>query len=263
MIEYEKKYIAGLLTGLTSTFIFNPIDKSLFLMSTENRSFFSKLNWINPYRGVSIALIGKTVQFGLYFPLIDTYSTIINKTNINHNLKPFAIGSSIGLTTSLLNNPLNLVKFHGWNTLENKKSFIDIIKNIYKSHGVKGLMHGFPATCQRDMIFSTLYTYYIPQIKMKYQNDITKQMIIISSASCIFTIFSAPFNYVRNVKYHEIENHSDSTIRILLDLIKTSYQQPNTIKYICKKLCLGSGSIRVGIGMAFGQILYDKLLLIL
>jgi hypothetical protein len=260
MVEYEKKYISGLITGLISTLIFNPIDKSLFISSTEGRKFFDKRNWINPYRGVNIALIGKTVQFGLYFPLIDIYSNIIHDININHNLKPFIIGTSIGLTTSLLNNPLNLIKFHGWNTLENNKKFMTIVKDIHKANGFKGLFHGFPATCQRDIVFSTLYTFYIPQIKSKYSDNMYKQMLAISGVSCIFTIFSAPFNYVRNVKYHEIKNHSDSSLKIISNLIKTAYQEPNPIKYISKKLCLGIGSLRVGIGMAFGQILYDKLL---
>ncbi len=262
MTEYKKQYVSGLLTGLTNTIIFNPLDKAIFLSSTENRPLLHKVNWQSPYRGVCVGLVGRSISYGVYYPLIDTYSHFVNKTDIHSNIKPFAIGTSIGMTTSALTNPINLVKFHGWNSLENKKQFGVILKDIYKANGIKGLFHGLPATCQRDIVFSTMYTHFTPKIKNIYKDDVTKQMLGISTASCIFTIFSSPFNYVRNVKYHEIESHSDSSAKIIHNLLKETINQKTpteSIKFISKKLCLGIGSMRVGIGMAFGQLLYDKL----
>lgn len=250
MNEIQKKNIAGLSTGIISTILFNPIDKALYLSMTESKHFFDKSIWKNPYKSALFGAGNRCISYGLYFPLIEYYNSMTKGNSL-------ATGLLVGTTSAAMTNPLNIIKFNGWNLHNKNNNFLVILSNIYKHHGLKGFTRGLVPTIQRDSVFSVLYSYYVPKIKERYSDNKSEQMLYVCSASCIFTIFSSPFNYVRSVKYHELVHKSESSYKIICDLFKECSSQGNFIKNISKKLCLGVGTLRVGMGMSFGQFLYD------
>jgi hypothetical protein len=78
-------------------------------------------------------------------------------------------------------------------------------------------------------------------------------------AGGLATIASAPFNYVRNIKYgwHAAEV-PDSGARILLDLMRDIRSSSHPLKHTQERLRLGWGTARVAVGMAVGQWLYEQ-----
>jgi hypothetical protein len=84
---------------MTNTIIFNPYDKALYLQVKNNTKFFDRNNWIKPYSGISQSLFHRTISYGLYFPIYDFY-----KRN----------------TTSIMLNPINIIKYNKWNNIKTK-----------------------------------------------------------------------------------------------------------------------------------------------
>lgn len=72
------------------------------------------------------------------------------------------------------------------------------------------------------------------------------------------TCVSAPFNYVRNIKYgwsaKSVPPHSWT---ILLDLARETRVVAHPAKHVQERLRLGWGTARVAVGMAVGQYLYE------
>ena len=80
----------------------------------------------------------------------------------------------------------------------------------------------------------------------------------VSPRSLQATCVSAPFNYVRNIKYgwsaKSVPPHSWT---ILLDLARETRVVAHPAKHVQERLRLGWGTARVAVGMAVGQYLYE------
>lgn len=79
-------------------------------------------------------------------------------------------------------------------------------------------------------------------------------LLLCVQATCV----SAPFNYVRNIKYgwsaKSVPPHSWT---ILLDLARETRTVARPAKHVQERLRLGWGTARVAVGMAVGQYLYE------
>jgi len=79
------------------------------------------------------------------------------------------------------------------------------------------------------------------------------------------TVLSGPFNYVRNMKYATAANIKPESQWILLKELysKTKVMIHNNgiyegLSYLQQRLRIGWGTARVGVGMAFGQWIFDR-----
>jgi len=62
-----KKFTDGFITGCISTVLFNPMDRALYLMVKDRKSFFDITVWKHPYLGVRRVLIELCIFFIFFF----------------------------------------------------------------------------------------------------------------------------------------------------------------------------------------------------
>jgi len=268
-MEYKNnaiKFLAGITSGITSTFIFNPYDKALYSSVTNNRPFIcfplitnkkpyvswpnwpiSKLNWQNPYSGVNQAILHRTISYGLYFPLFDMFKGL--HLNLNENINAVSSGVLTGITSALILNPINVIKFNNWNHgVSNGIS--SQAKLLYRQHGLMCFSRGLKYTLIRDVQFGALYSY----LTLKYNPDhkvFPDVLFAIMATTC-----AAPINYCRAMVFATSHSQNPPSFTQICAGLKEY-----SIKKIClNKFCLGYGTMRVGLGMALSRQIYEGII---
>ena len=80
----NSEIFSGILTGILSAIIFNPIDKAIYISTTKNLAITNKEIWKNPYKGSLNTISTRIITSGLYFTYLDYYSSVsTNKCNIS------------------------------------------------------------------------------------------------------------------------------------------------------------------------------------
>jgi len=256
--------IIGVSTGLIQTFLFNPIDRALYLHVKDNTSFLAKSNWLSPYHGVFNALGNRVIQYGFYYNIVDwnlkTVTELFPQCGIT--CSRIIAGVATGVTTSVLLNPVSCVKYHAWGTdLELRV----VARNMRKEAGLGSFTRGLGTTAVRDSVFTVLYL-----VGKKYADDWSPSngvhFLTNSAISCMATIITAPINYIRNMKYSKgYQNNNPSVSHIYRDLVnqqcpyKTYKDVVPIIRYYTHRLAIGWGTLRVGVGIASGQYIFDYL----
>ena len=240
-----RKLIAGVSAGVFNTYIFNPYDKALFLHTKHTNSFFDKENWTKPYKGVTQALLHRVISYGMYFPIYDIYNEL---TFFDSNrLNVITSGVFTGCTTALLLNPINVIKFHGWNNMHTDMTIINGGKNICKEYGFMCLARGMKYTLTRDIFFGVTYSY------LNFEYNKQKHFFTDFIFAIAMTSIVSPINYCRNVIFHTQYDLTTPTLKqIIRELTKFSLRD-----ILLKKLCIGYGTVRVGLGMACSRKIYD------
>jgi hypothetical protein len=256
--------VVGVSTGLIQTFLFNPIDRALYLHIVENTSFLAKSNWSNPYHGVFNALSNRVIQYGFYYNIVDWYLQIVNKhfPNLGHNPSRVLTGVATGVTTAVFLNPISCVKYHAWGT---ELKLIKVSKEMYKEAGLHSFTRGLGSIALRDSVFSVLYLVG-KRYSDEYSTNNKIRFLTNSLVACVATIVTAPINYVRSMKYASgYKKENPSPRQIFKDLLEYQTKYTGTkdvipiLKYYSHRLALGWGTLRVGVGIASGQYIFDSL----
>lgn len=210
----------GLLTGVLSAVIFNPIDKIIFASSIQGRSLRTRDTFSNPFKGALNNIGTRLITSGLYFSYIDHYSSITENK------------MQVALVTSLLcsiTNPIQLIKYNSWfHSLSSRQS----VSNIYRTHGICGFGNGITSFIMRDFIFNYIY------LTNKDKNNHLYNICVICSALTI----SSPFNLIRVKKY--------ATNASICEIAS---------KFQLRQLSLGLVVARSCLSFYSGQIIYDFL----
>jgi hypothetical protein len=257
--------LVGTLTGLIQTFIFNPIDRALYLHIKDHTNFLARSNWINPYHGVFNALGNRVIQYGFYYNIVDFYLEIAMDVDfLGSTSKRVAAGIATGMTTAVLLNPVSCVKYHSWGT-EHKLSYV--ARDMFRRAGLHSFTRGLGSTAVRDSSFSTIYLTCKRYIDAAF-DDQGRRFLGNLIVSCFATIITSPINYVRNMKYaagYEQSNPSFMSIfsKLVQDQRASHKGFINSTRYYFNRFAIGWGTVRVGLGVATGQHIYDKLLVLL
>lgn len=177
---------SGLLSGVISAIVFNPIDKIIFSCCIEGKSLFSRETFRNLFKG-SLNNVGtRLITSGLYFTYIDYYASITESK------------AQVSLMTAMLcgiTSPMQLVKYNSW--YNNSSTYATAMK-IYKTYGLKGFAIGCPQLVLRDFLFNYIY------LSNKKKDDHLNNVLVISTA----LVVTSPANLVRNMKYSKNESLS-------------------------------------------------------
>jgi len=212
--------IIGFLTGLSSAIVFNPIDKAIYISTTQNINITNPSIWKNCFKGTLITINTRIITSGLYFSYLD-YLTSTSSNNLHS-----AIITSLLCSTT---NPLQLIKFHSWyNNISIHNSFT-FIKNYY---GYKGFLIGITPLFFRDLLFNYLYISY-----KKKDNDLFNLFLISSSL-----IIISPINLIKNKKYA-----SNQPLHLIIKHFKFN------------QLAISQGIFRTTLNFYFSQSLYNIL----
>lgn len=254
--------VVGVSTGLIQTVIFNPVDRALYLHVKDDTSFLARSNWLNPYHGVFNALGNRVIQYGFYYNIVDWYLQLFHSRypGMGKNTSRILTGVATGITTAVMLNPISCVKYHAWGTDLDLRV---VSREMYKEAGLNSFARGLGTTAMRDSVFSALYLLG-KRFSDKKFTDNKSRFVANSLVSCVATVVTAPINYVRNMKYASGYMNSNPTARdIYKDLFR---QQPAysgsltpVLHYYTHRLAIGWGTLRVGVGIASGQYIFDSL----
>jgi hypothetical protein len=239
-----KKFTDGFITGCISTVLFNPMDRALYLMVKDRKSFFDITVWKHPYLGVTQALYSRIIGYGLYFPFFEFYK---NKTE-----STFKSGILTGLTTTIFNHPMNVIKMYNWNNQNPKNSIITLANKIYIKYGMLSFFRGIHYTFTRDALFSTIF------FKLSEKYNKKKSLFNDTIYASLATVLSSPINYYRSAMYFNFNDNPtfyNITEELLNDIKKNKDKK---IYYLLhNKFNIGFGTLRVGVGIAVSKKIYE------
>ena len=210
--------ITGLIFGLLSSFVFNPIDKIIFIITTKNCKISDKNLWKGLYDGLFITITSRFMTSGLYYAFLDYYSGIGMS-----NLETSIITS---IACSIIN-PLHLIKFNSWYNCRSCSASYNL---IIKTYGYKGLAIGIIPLITRDILYNYIY------LSINRDDDTTLHLIAILSS----LIIASPINLIKNKKYA-----SNESLRTIIKNFDTS------------QLGISASIIRMVLWVYFNKIIYN------
>ena len=250
--------VAGLIAGSISTIICNPYDRALYLAVKNHRPFFHHLNWNMPYAGLLQSLVYRTVNNGLYFPVSDMFQRELKaRTDWSTGTRTVAAGMLTGSMSAIFLNWINLIKYTTWG---HDYKFWEAAKFLWKKDGWCLFAKGMNQTLIRDLSFGGTYNGVKLVLHRKLEPEDTFERFCCNmGAGIMATVVASPFNYARNVQFAARGKQSDF-VTIFRDLRMAKKQADCEWCYVLHhRFNLGWGTVRVGVGMALGNFLYDYL----
>lgn len=242
----ENKYYIGLLTGITNTTIFHPIERAIYLSVKNKTPIYATSIWKQPYTGVSQNIYNRIINYGLLFPLNDT---INNKTN-NTFISGIISGSIIATAT----NPINIIKMQTWNNSKNANTF-EQFKYLKSTYGYSIFLHGLTYSMLVSMVFTSIFL----SLSHKFNKD--KKLINDVMCASIASAMGSPIYYFRNrycFDYEKKIKFSDMIRELQLEIkdMKTSRALWHIFH---NRFTTGYNIARVSFGMATSKQIYEYL----
>lgn len=269
--------LSGLFSGAFCAGFFNPWDRGLYLSIKHQRPFLSAANFAHPFQGVFQAVVQRSFAWGSYYMVQGEMRSylkplLINQWHWSESGAQLVIGLTAGSVSAFVNNPLSVIKYHTWGN--DKRRFISSILEHWNHDGLNAFTKGLGPTLARDMVFGVCYeefrhlTYqymrhFLPNnhenpghfvVPLKFGSDVL--------AAGLATIFSSPFNYVRNIHYATpVKEQPQSMGHVLKQLYQDANSYPSRVGqlgFFRERLRIGWGTARVAAGMAVGQLVFDQ-----
>jgi hypothetical protein len=264
-------FCAGLVSGVSVAGIFNFWDRALYLSVKHKRNFMDPLNFKHAYRGFFQSLGHRTLAGGMYFPLCDIFRERLviwlpGERTSQDLLVVTCAGNLAGMFNGVVLNKLSAIKYHMWGHTEGA-NFWATARIMYREGGWKPFVRGTVPTLIRDTIFggSYMYFYFVFRTKLLVPHSDsstdgshhTKRMCASVSAAAIATVFSSPFNFVRNMMYATSPGvPCMTTLASLKRFKKQVASREKPWSYLQQRLRIGFGTARVAFGMAIGNEIY-------
>lgn len=176
------EFIAGTVSGVSSLLVGQPFDviktqiqtkPNLYPNVNTTVSLILKNNGIIGFwRGIMAPIYGVGILSGTCFGLYSkSFSFIEKKTKISPLTNSFISGCNVGLITSIILTPSELVKTKMQTSYQYKNTF-DVVKKVFKNQGIKGFFWGLNTMLLRDGIGYGFYfsTYYYLKEKFGTSN---------------------------------------------------------------------------------------------
>ena len=269
----KHRLLPGVVSGLFTAALFNPWDRALFLSVMHNRPFLVVENFRGPFQGLAQTLMHRTISNGLYFVLQDaTYDALCHSMRVSRtdtNVVALA-GLLAGAANGACLNVIAAVKYQGWAVVGpgDKFSFLHTSRTMWRGGGVAPFLKGTRTTIVRDASFGVVYEVirHSPWLIARLGGTELNHMHLTASmqfnlnlgAAICATVVSSPFNYVRNIQYASSPAAAPTTIwselRAFAHEVRGSAAPWQAVQ---RRLRLGWGSLRVGVGMAVGTKVYE------
>jgi len=252
-------FLAGLMSGVTTSVLLNPWDRALYLSFKEKRPFLRRENFHNPFCGVMGATVSKIVSQGMYFPLFDLFHGQYY-TEDRPGLSKFLAGNSAGVINALLTSPISAIKYRMWGRpCQEGSAYLSTAQMMWHQGGIHPFLRGMYSTVVRDTVWGGTYA----ALLHLFQTDDAKFSLLLSFgtstvAAMVATVVSAPFNYARNRCFSTpMETRSPSLMTSLQFFFMSVRESPQPYRFAQQQLGLGWGTLRVGVGMAISSELYS------
>ncbi len=264
-------FISGFIAGTFCAGLFHPIDRALYLSITEERPFFSRINFISPYHGLTQTLFQRAIIGSSYYIVQAKMSTYIT-TNVvvNDLVQRGLVGMSAGASYSLMTNAAAMIRAHMWG--DSSRTFTKSFKEIVSSQGWQALGRGQKASLLRDVSHGSIYEMLRYQFHHSSKAHLSKhffsqhqngiQFFNNCLAACMGTVLAAPFNYARAKQFATPAKDTPASVSFILkDVLKESAAYTTTsarLLFFQQKFRIGIGTGRSALGMAVGQEIFDR-----
>lgn len=261
-------FASAALSGSAQAVLFNPIDRALFLRVHNRRpSLFCWENFKHPFQGFGNAALYRTVSSGTYLYYQDIFRrrwiqfrpALEQESPTKLNL---LVGLSAGCANAALLNPLQLIKYHMWSADDPNAKFFGVARKLMEHGGASILVRGIGVSICRDVCFGVTYECArLPQVTRDRHESV--RFAVNTAAASLASAMSAPFNYCRNMIYGAPIVSCPLRMRLLIEfLLRETWNDTggfrSRMNHLNARLNVGWGSLRVGIGMAVGQLVFAR-----
>lgn len=187
--------LSGLSAGLSTTIVTHPLDliKTRLQLSDEpSKNVLNKIRiqsgGLNKYYwGLIPNLVGNISAWGAYFTLYSEFKLILPQNNLTLNY--FSSSFVAGISTSLLTNPIWVLKTRIVGNSVNHQSMIKLAKKIVKIEGIRAFWKGCIPSLFLVFQASLQFTFY-DHGKVWLGSDLsTFQYLYLSATSKILSMF--------------------------------------------------------------------------
>lgn len=280
-------FLSSLFQGVLSTGIFSPFDRALYRAQVHNRPFWIRANFISPYQGCYQAMALRCLTGSTYYIAQDEgrrwlAPILTQQWSFPTLFANLSVGFYAGTINGIVRHPPDAVKYLAWG--HNEARLIPTANAMWQFNGLKSFTCGMPSTIGRDSLFGIVYEmtrYGLQHLYKKYDPDtssiqqcnfLTLEFINNTISGFIATLAASPLNYARNMQLHFLREMLDGSIpkqsiprtrTLLSDLNHESKIKGKTTlnraSFFARRLKMGEGTLRSGIGMAMGQFLFGQL----
>lgn len=191
--DYKSKLFGGLVSGTLQTCLVYPLD-----VIRVRYFLHQQVNWVL-YNGLAFSLIATSLKQSLFFPTQDLLSERLRSIGASQHWADLATGVLFGLAT----NPINAVKVPLQISPKTIK-YQQVIREIYRQHGVRGFYRGGSGVILRDTSWSVSYFPLYRSIYKETDNKVTSSVC----ASILATSIAYPFDGSRLYQQHHHHKHS-------------------------------------------------------
>lgn len=218
----------------------------------------------------------RTVSGGMYFFLQGVLSEHLSSS-------PFQVGLVAGALNGVLLNPLSAIKYHAW-TLGS--GFMQSALHASREGGLQSLFRGSVMTVSRDAVFGVCYEVCRVRLRREAKKHMKKKqekkeakkeegvesswydmgevefnIVADGLGAAIATVASSPMNYVRSMQYAHMTDGEPRRAWQQMKRLWTNARvsQQGTLTYLQQRLRIGWGTLRVAVGMATGQLVFNQI----
>lgn len=145
---YDKTHsntVSGAVSGLTASFIVTPVERIKILLQTNTKINYELLNKKYLFRGLSATFFRETPGFAIYFNVYEGLKKYVY-TNKNKEITvpaSFLFGGLSGISSWIFIYPQDCIKTKMQSNTLSKKTFTQVLKEIYQENGLKTFYKGF------------------------------------------------------------------------------------------------------------------------
>ena len=275
--EKRHQLIAGAMSGLAQSLLFNPWDRALYLSVKNDNRFLAPVNWRAPFAGCTQSLTHRAFSSGMYWPLVDTFlpaATRLTSTEGEEHPRFAALlaGNAAGAANGLALNWLSAAKYRMWGQRE-PLAFAPTVRAMWRDGGCRPFLAGIVPTVVRDAVFGGAFMVVRTALAARVRDyeQVTEAKagagavggsraasVAISFVSgSVATIASAPFNFARNMQYATPPTErAKPTAALIAALFRQARAERSPVRFLQRRLRVGWGTVRVAAGMATGFELY-------
>ena len=253
--------LPAMLSGATQAALFNPVDRALYLRVIMRRSLFHADNWRNPFQGFANAGLHRMLSAGGYLCWQEVMRRAVSGRLGSDVVERFSVGLVAGSVMGLSLNGLQFVKYRLWT--EGRGTVWSVTRRLASEAGIHIFFRGTSIGIMRDAAFGLTYEVLRGN---RSRDDPSKNFaghhfLRDTAAGCVACWVSAPINYCRNIVYGVPPMSCPLGIRFLVhNLYVESMRGATWVQrwnIMNSRLNLGWAALRVGVGVAVGQNLFE------
>ena len=293
----QRKLIAGAMSGLVQSLLFNPWDRALYLSVKNDHRFLAPANWRTPFAGCTQSLTHRAFSSGMYWPLVDTFLPVATRLTSPGGSQPegegegrprlaaLLAGNAAGAVNGLALNWLSAAKYRMWGQHE-PLTFAPTVRAMWREGGCRPFLVGIVPTVLRDAVFGgafmvvrTALAAHVREYEHKHghgrrprsgggaeaktrveaaESSRTTSVAISLVSGSVATLASAPFNFARNMQYATPPSQcAEPTVALVATLFRQACAERSPARFLQRRLRVGWGTMRVAVGMAAGFELYS------